>query len=74
MEWIYTKEQKPLAYISGDFDGKNSDNVVAEDKNGKQYLAHFSEGILDGEKFEDWYTSDGWLINEEIVKFLLIPN
>lgn len=73
MEWIYTKEQKPLTYITGDFDGKNSNNVVAEDKNGKQYLAYFSEGILDGEKFEDWYTSDGWLINEEIVKFLLIP-
>ncbi len=53
MDWKYTeKNEKPLAYATGDWDGKNSDQVIAEDKTGKRYLAHFCEGTMDGSKYE----------------------
>ncbi|MBT3209881.1 MAG: hypothetical protein HN347_16175 [Bacteroidetes bacterium] len=73
IDWKYTETEKPLAYISGDWDGKNSDQVVAEDKYGKQYLAHYCEGFMDGSSFADWYENNDFLINEEIVRWMLIP-
>lgn len=71
--WKFTSQEKPLCYLTGNWDGKNSNNVIAEDKNGKQYLAHFCEGFMDGSHFEDWYSNQDWLINEEIVKWMKIP-
>jgi hypothetical protein len=73
MEWISTKYDKPLAYKTGHWDGKNSDQVLAEDKNGKRYLAHYCEGFMDGSSFEDWYDDRDYLIDVEIVMFLKIP-
>ena len=55
MEWIYTENQKPVTYKTGNWDGKNSDQVLVEDKNGKHYIAHLCEGFMDGAGFEDWY-------------------
>lgn len=73
MEWIYTKDQMPLAYKSGMFDGKKSDEVVAEGVSGRRYLATYYEGILDGIKFQDWYyDGDNFDIKEDIVRFLEI--
>ena len=73
MDWINTNEQKPLAYMTGMYDGKKSDEVIAEDENGKRYLATYYEGYLDGENFEDWYDNRDNYINKRIVRFLLIP-
>lgn len=74
MGWINTTDKRPLAYKTGDWDGKNSDKVVVETKSGKRHLAYFNEVILDGEKFEYWYTVSGWEINEEIVAFVMLPD
>jgi hypothetical protein len=71
--WVYLTKKKPIAYKTGEWDGKNSDLVVAEDKNGKQYLAHYCEGFMDGSIFEDWYSND-YLIEVEIVRFMEIPD
>jgi len=71
--WNYTDKEKPLTYITGDWDGKNSDNVVAEDKSGKQYLAYYCDGFMDGSEFSGWCTSSGWDIAVEIVRWLPIP-
>ncbi len=73
MEWIYTEDKKPIAYRTGNWDGKCSDGVIAEDSAGKQYLAEYNEGFLDGENFKDWYNSSGYLIDAEIVRWLPIP-
>ena len=74
MDWKYTeKNEKPLAYATGNWDGKNSDQVIAEDKAGKRYLAHFCEGTMDGSEYEDWYDSHDYFINEPIVRWLAIP-
>ena len=72
-KWVNAINNKPLAYKTGHWDGKNSDQVLAEDKNGNRYLAHYCEGFMDGSKFEDWYDCRDFLIETEIVKYLEIP-
>jgi hypothetical protein len=72
-KWVDAKLKKPIAYKIGHWDGKNSDQVLAEDKNGNRYLAHYCEGFMDGSKFEDWYDCRDFLIETEIVKYLEIP-
>jgi hypothetical protein len=74
MEWIYTKDRKPLTYKTGHWDGKNSDQVIAEDKDGKRYLTHYCEGFMDGSSFEEWWDSSDWEITNEIVRYLQIPD
>lgn len=73
MEWKNTKYDKPLAYKIGHWDGKNSDQVIAEDEKGIRYLAHYCEGFMDGANFEDWYDDRDFLIDTKIVKYLEIP-
>lgn len=74
MEWIYTEERKPITYKTGNWDGKNSDQVLVEDNNGKLYVAHLCQGFMDGADFEDWYDSNDWLITEKIIRYLKIPD
>lgn len=71
MEWKYTK---PMAYKTGEWDGKNSDLVLAEDVEGKFYLATFCEGIMDGSKFEEWYDDKDYFIRPEIKRWMEIPD
>jgi len=73
MEWISTEERKPLAYKTGMFDGKKSDQVIAEDANGKRYLATYYEGVIDGSNFGNWYNENDYDITKPIVRFLEIP-
>lgn len=71
MEWQYNTN--PITYLTGDFDGKNSDQVIAVDINGKKYLAVFNNGFMDGIFFEYWYDNRGYEINEKIIRFCKIP-
>lgn len=74
IEWKLVPEEYPLAYMSDySWDGKKSDQVIAESKYGNRYLATFYEGILDSTEFKDWYDCSGNLIEDEIVRFLEIP-
>jgi len=74
MEWKYIKSgQFPLATETGYWDGRKSNQVIAEDKNGKKYLASYYEGILDGSEFKDWADSNDYTINVPIVRWLEIP-
>lgn len=63
----------PIAYKTGDYDGKLSDLVIVEDENGKQHLAQIQIGILDGSKFSDWIDNHGDILNSKIVKYCEIP-
>jgi len=74
MEWISTKYDKPLAYKTGNFDGKMSDKVLTKDINGEMYLATYYEGFIDGCVFEDWYDSNEFFIDVEIIEFIVIPD
>lgn len=72
MQWIYLENEKPICYLTGDWDGKKSDEILVEDKDGKKHLAVLYSGFIDGHYFDDWYNSDGYEI-ENIIKFLKIP-
>lgn len=74
LEWFLTKDSKPHTYKTGNWDGKNSDQVVAMDNKGKIYIAHFCQGVMDGSEFEEWYDNHDWLIEQEIVKYLILPD
>ena len=77
MEWIYTENQLPLCYETGDWDGKRSDLVIGETIDGEQFLGCCYEGNLDGDFF-DWYQVDeinknDWLIGNAVVRWLKLP-
>jgi len=73
VDWKYTETENPIAYLTGTWDGKNSDLVVAEDVNGKKYIAHFCEGFMDGSEFKDWYDVNDYSISDKIVRWMPIP-
>lgn len=73
MEWKYTKEQMPLCYEIGEWDGKRSDEIVAEDDIGRKHIVRVYEGVMDGSKFQDWIDIDDYVINREIVRWIALP-
>ena len=74
MEWKYVENnEKPLAYATGDWDGKNSDQIIAEDEKGEIHVAYFCEGTMDGSTYEIWYDKHEYLINVPIVRWLTLP-
>lgn len=74
MEWKYPeKNEFPIAHETGDWDGKRSDEVLAVDDIGRKIVARLYEGKMDGSHFKDWYDSEGFSIEREIVKWLSIP-
>ncbi len=73
MDWINVEHSMPIAYKTGMFDGRKSDEILAEDASGKRYLATYYEGTMDGSEFSDWYDSSDYEITEPIVRWLEIP-
>lgn len=73
--WHNPENRKPLCYHSGDWDGKRSDNVLIELKNGNYVVAVCYEGIIDGCRFYDWYYGvDEWELKEsEVRRWMNIP-
>lgn len=76
--WIDAQEEQPLCVSIGDWDGKQSDIVLAETFTGKKFLAQCYEGFMDGSAFFDWYQvdevdSNEWLINESVSRWMKIP-
>jgi len=73
MSWNYTKDKLPHAYITGGFDGKKSDEILVQDKDGSNYVAVLYSGFMDGFEFNDWYTSNDEYSLKDIVKWMEIP-
>lgn len=73
MNWIYTKDKIPMAWESGEWEGKRSDEVIAEDKWGKKYIAVVYSGNMDGSSFDEWYDNNDFSVNEEIIRWIPIP-
>jgi hypothetical protein len=54
--WVKVEDRTPIAYKSGDFDGKQSDLVLTYDAKRDVYeISCLYEGTLDGSKFKSWY-------------------
>lgn len=71
MVWKSTEFSNPLAWETGNWDGKKSDEVLCEDKKGIRYLATYYEGRLDGSDFKDWYDQNDNEISD-VVKYMEI--
>lgn len=56
--WRKVSEELPLTYLTGNWDGKNSDQVVVIDSEGNYNIAFYCDGILDGHEFGEWYDKD----------------
>lgn len=55
MIWHKLKDRTPLAYQTGDWDGKKSDKVLVCALSGKYYVAEMYEGVIDGNEFCRFY-------------------
>ena len=64
--WIPVKEELPVAYESGDWDGLRSDFVIAKCKNDYWYKARIYEGFMDGEDFCDWTDQEDYKIKNVV--------
>ena len=76
--WIEVNDALPLCVSTGDWDGKQSEIILAETITGKKFLAQCYEGFMDGSAFYDWYqvdeiNSNNWLINESVSRWMKIP-
>ena len=73
--WQCPKKDKPLCYQTGNWDGKRSDQILVELKDGKYVVATCYEGTMDGSSFFDWYHGvDEWELKEEDVRrWMKIP-
>ena len=76
--WIEVNDTLPLCVSTGDWDGKQSEIILAETITGKKFLAQCYEGFMDGSAFYDWYqvdeiNSNDWLINESVSRWMKIP-
>lgn len=74
MEWKYADKELPITYKTGNWDGKKSDEVIVEDKQGERFLAVLYSGFIDGSEFNDWYStiSDFELTN--IINWCNLPD
>jgi hypothetical protein len=58
MVWYKVQNKKPIAYKSGCWDGKKSDPVLVQTKDGRFVVAEMYEGVLDGNEFCEFYDGD----------------
>lgn len=63
-------EIKPYAYRTGNWDGKQSDTIIAIDETGKYHIAVYYEGFMDGSAFEHWYDENDYLIESNITHWM----
>jgi hypothetical protein len=59
-KWISVKDRLPTAYEAGEWDGLRSDFVLTKNKKGAAEVARVYTGILDGDKFAVWFTTDDY--------------
>lgn len=52
--WISVKEELPIAYETGNWDGKRSDFVLAKNIYGNWFKARTYQGFMDGHNFCDF--------------------
>ena len=65
-QWIKVEDETPLAYETGEWDGKRSVFVLAKNKFGNVYIARTYEGVIDGNKFCYFAEKDDTIISHII--------
>lgn len=64
--WIPVEEELPMAYETGNWNGKRSDFVLAKDINGDWFKARTYQGVIDGVEFCDFADEDDYQIADII--------
>lgn len=67
MIWNELKNKKPIATEVGCWDGKRTDKILVKTFSGQYHIARMYEGIIDGNKFADFYDTNDFEISN--VKF-----
>ena len=65
--------EMPLAYETGDWDGKRSDVVIVKTRKDEYFVARLYHGFMDGSEFNDWYSEDDFEVPEEVVAWSELP-
>lgn len=74
MEWRYIENNEtPITYETGVWYGKRSEEVLVVDDRGRKMFARLYEGTMNGSHFKEWYDSEDYGIDREIVKWIKIP-
>lgn len=63
-KWISVDDEVPYCSISGNWDGLKSEPVLTKDKDGKYQVGVMYKGVLDGNKFADFYTLDDYELHD----------
>lgn len=73
--WRNPEKEKPYCYQTGNWDGKKSDQILVELKDGKYDVATCYEGFMDGSHFFEWYHSkDEYELKEiDVRRWMKIP-
>jgi len=71
MNWINIEDARPFCYKTGNYDGKQSDVVLTRDSSGVIRACTCNAGVLDGTKFVDFYSTDGFEV-PNVVKWAAI--
>ena len=66
MIWKSIKDEKPLAYQTGVWDGKKSDKVLVCTRSGRYEVAELYEGNLDGTEYCVFYNGSDWEIENVV--------
>lgn len=71
MIWNNISEGKyPIAYMTGDWDGKKSDPVLVEMRDDTFKVANLYEGTMDGSYYQEFISSEGeWDITSDVVRW-----
>lgn len=64
--WVKVKDKLPLAFETGDWDGKRSALILIKNKYNDIYLGRFYTGILDGSEFKDFVDVNDSILDDVI--------
>ena len=70
-KWKCFKKERPICYMSGDWDGRKSDVVICRKKGDEKiFLTECYEGALDGATFFNVCTDDDYIVANNDVEWL----
>jgi hypothetical protein len=72
MSWKKIEVEKPIAFESGNWDGKRSNFVLTASKDGNYSIARMYEGFMDGSHFCDFYDERDYEV-ENVEYWMPIP-
>lgn len=74
MVWTKVSDNAPTTYMTGDFDGKKSDDVLVVMPDGSIKIAALYAGTMDGHDFMEWTDDRLYIMDETPVYWMKIPN